>query len=133
MYEVRSGLELQDGIPTMFFVAMGMQEKNGNFGWYSEYSKEVYFENEMNTKQALFGVRKDSNILHLFLAVTIIGGFFFSIMWETKARYIFPYYIMMFSYAGMGYVELITQIQKMINRKRKIREKDNVIPFERVA
>lgn len=223
MYELRSGMEHQDGIPAMSFVAMGMQERNGNFGWYSEYCNEVYFENEMNAKLAaetskrdikarlwefqenpsyavnfyrekilsqwnaplyqcmyfgaqyfegkypregsladklngeyllvilgicdrlqfilyvgmlcyfLFGVRKDSNILHLFLAVTIIGGFFFSIMWEAKARYIFPYYIMMFSYTGMGYVGLITQIQKLINRKNKIKEKDNVIPFERVA
>lgn len=223
MYEVRSGIEHQDGFPAMSFIAMGMQERWGKFGWYTEYCKEVYFANEMDTKLAaeaskrdikarlwefqdnpsyavrfyrekilsqwnaplyqslyfgaqyfegkypregsladklngeyfvgilgicdrlqfilyvgmlcyfLFGVRKDSNILQLFMAVTIIGGFFFSILWEAKARYIFPYYVMMFSYAGIGYVELLSQIQRLISRKSDIVERDNVIPFERVA
>ena len=51
----------------------------------------------------LLAVRKDSNILQHTLAVTMIGGFLFSIIYEAKARYIFPYYVFMFPYAAMGF------------------------------
>lgn len=51
----------------------------------------------------LFAVRKDSGPLEHLLAVTIIGGFFFSVIWEAKARYIFPYYVMMYPLAVTGY------------------------------
>lgn len=51
----------------------------------------------------LFAVRKDGGPFDCLLAVTIIGGFFFSIIWEAKARYIFPYYVMMYPLAVLGY------------------------------
>lgn len=51
-------------------------------------------------------VKGDSSILLHMLAVTIIGGFLFSIIWEAKARYSFPYYVMMFPMAAAGYVRL---------------------------
>lgn len=53
----------------------------------------------------LFAIRKDAKPLEYLLAVTIIGGFFFSIIWEAKARYIFPYYVMMYPLTVMGYFE----------------------------
>lgn len=55
----------------------------------------------------LFAVKKDSNILQHVLAITIIGGFFFSIIHEAKARYIFPYYVMMFPFAAYGYRQAV--------------------------
>lgn len=55
----------------------------------------------------LFGVKKNSNILQHLLAVAMIGGFFFSILWEAKARYILPYYVTMFPCAVIGYEQLI--------------------------
>lgn len=51
----------------------------------------------------LFAIRKDTRPFDCLLAVTIIGGFFLSIIWEAKARYIFPYYVMMYPLAAMGY------------------------------
>lgn len=81
----------------------------------------------------IFAVRKDSDILQHMLAVTIIGGFFFSIIWEAMARYIFPYYIMMFPLAAIGYWKAISQIQALFGRKQKQKSDDNIIPFERVA
>ncbi len=51
----------------------------------------------------LLAVKKDGNILQHVLAVTMIGGFFFSILYEAKARYILPYYVMMFPFAAYGY------------------------------
>ncbi len=51
----------------------------------------------------LFAVKKDSSTLRHFLAIGVIGGFFFSIIWEAKSRYILPYYIVMFPLAIIGY------------------------------
>lgn len=67
----------------------------------------------------LFAVRKERQPLEYFLAVTIIGGFFFSILWEAKARYIFSYYVMMYPLAVTGYFEAI---QRAIAFRQKIDE-----------
>lgn len=221
MYEVRSGIPHEDGLPTVTFVAMGLQENEGKCGWYNNYGKEIYYQQECDTElttvvakqdiqsrlkewkenpsyavtffrekilsqwneplyQAMFfstqymegkepeqgsfvhklgteyflkvlavcdrmqfilyfgmlcyyifAVKKNSNILRHMLAVTMIGGFFFSIMWEAKARYIFPYYVMMYPLAAVGYWQAIAQVKALLNRKRK--REDNIIPFERVA
>ncbi|MDE6926383.1 MAG: glycosyltransferase family 39 protein [Acetatifactor sp.] len=49
-----------------------------------------------------FLVKKDSNILQHVFAITIIGGFLFSVIYEAMGRYIFPYYVMMFPFAVYG-------------------------------
>ena len=67
----------------------------------------------------LLAVKKDSPILQHVLAVTIIGGFFFSIIYEAKARYIFPYYVMMFPYATYGYRLAVSQIMAMAGKHMK--------------
>ena len=195
MYEIRSGIEHDDGLPTIAWVTMGMMENYGRYGWYNDYPKELYFrvvegdkramakyaEQDLEERLRAFGddreyaelffkqkllsqwneplyqalyfnaespeaeggpargslaaglhgehyfkalavcdrwqmivyagmlcyfllaVRKDSNILQHTLAVTMIGGFLFSIIYEAKARYIFPYYVFMFPYAAMGF------------------------------
>jgi len=73
----------------------------------------------------LFAVRKDSNMLQHMLAVAIIGGFFFSIIWEAKARYIFPYYITMFPLAVFGYHEALLKCMMMWKKLRAKRQKQN--------
>lgn len=223
MYEIRSGFPHMDGVEPISYVAMGLQECNGKYGWYNNYCKDVYYAQEMDnnlvkivSKQDvkirleefkenpsyaihffkekilsqwnmplyqslyfnsqytegrepeedsfvsklntdyfvtvlgicdrlqfilylglmcyfLFAVKKDSNILQHMLAVTIIGGFFFSIIWEAKARYIFPYYVTMFPLAAIGYWQAIAQVQALFGRKQKQKHDDNIIPFERVA
>ncbi len=67
----------------------------------------------------LLAVKKDSPILQHVLAVTIIGGFFFSIIYEAKARYICPYYVMMFPYATYGYRLAVSQIMAMAGKHMK--------------
>lgn len=37
------------------------------------------------------------------------GGFLFSIMWEAKARYIFPYFVLLLPYAAIGIAKLIKE------------------------
>lgn len=55
----------------------------------------------------LFAVRREGNLLAMVLPVMIIGGFFFSLIWEAKARYIFPYYVAMFPVAAVGYQKFL--------------------------
>ena len=81
----------------------------------------------------IFCVKRDSNLLHHVLAVTMIGGFLFSIIWESKARYIFPYYVLMFSGAAIGYFSMIQKIAETIGKIRKQSQEDNVIKFRKIA
>lgn len=74
----------------------------------------------------LFAIRRDTPPLACLLAVTVIGGFFFSILWEAKARYIFPYYVMMYPLAAAGYFGAAQQIRDVwekILRRMNIAER----------
>lgn len=55
--------------------------------------------------------RKSSNLVDFVIVIAIFGGFLFSILWEAKARYVFPYYLMMMPIAGIG-IEKILGILK---------------------
>jgi hypothetical protein len=46
-------------------------------------------------------VRKQK-MADLMPVIYVLGGFFFSILWEAKSRYIFPYYVFMLLYASYG-------------------------------
>ena len=50
----------------------------------------------------LAGRKKEQQIEHYVLLIGVFGGFLFSAMWEAKARYVFPYLMMMISYAAAG-------------------------------
>lgn len=67
----------------------------------------------------VFAVRGDSEPLQHVAAITIIGGFLFSILWEAKTRYIFPYYMMMFPVAMIGYQEMIIVCRKLFATVRR--------------
>lgn len=51
----------------------------------------------------LFAVKKERNIIEQVLAVTILGGFLVTFLWEAAGRYAFAYYVMMFPLASIGY------------------------------
>ncbi len=65
----------------------------------------------------LLAIRKETQPLEHLLAVVIIGGFFFSILWEAKARYVFPYYVMMYPLYTIGYFKLVERMPWLQNRK----------------
>lgn len=80
----------------------------------------------------LFVLRKDTPPLASLLAVTIIGGFFFSILWEAKARYIFPYYVMMYPLAAMGYFKAAQQVKDLLGKIfRKINTGERMTGLQR--
>ena len=53
------------------------------------------------------GVGRKREPMEYLFAVTIIGGFFFTMLWEAKARYVLPYYLMAFPMAVMGFGSLL--------------------------
>ena len=55
----------------------------------------------------VFGVRRSKDPMEYLFAVTILGGFFFTILWEAKARYVLPYYLMAFPLAVLGYARCL--------------------------
>lgn len=81
----------------------------------------------------VFAVKKNSNLLQHVLAITMIGGFLFSIIWESKARYIFPYYVVLFPVAAIGYLRMAQKISEISGRMRKPKQEDNIIEFRKIA
>ena len=55
----------------------------------------------------LFDTKNVSPIEDYIGIVTILGGFLFSIIWEAKARYMFPYFVLMLPYAMLGCFRLV--------------------------
>ena len=210
MYEIRSGMEIKGGVPSITVIATGMQESDGRCGWDTPYNRTVYWEADCDPEATaeisrrdveerlqeflnnpsyallfygkkvlsqwnqplyqslffsaqyfegkapepdsieakahgeysgsilnicdrlqfvlyfgvlcyfLFAVRKESSILQHLLAATIVGGFFFSIIWEAKARYILPYYLMMYPLAVTGFVQAAARAGRLFDRIRPL-------------
>lgn len=59
------------------------------------------------------------------LYVAVLGGFLFSILWEAKARYVFPYFVMLIPYTSAGleciYIKIETFISNMVKSKETAR------------
>lgn len=71
----------------------------------------------------LLGVQRCGNILHQVISMTVIGGFLFSIIWEAQARYVFPYYVLMFPYAVLGYEHLAGRLSGLISDLKQKRDR----------
>jgi len=54
------------------------------------------------------------NMLTCLPAITILGGFLFSIIWEAKSRYVLPYYVLMVLYAAYGMYCLHQMVEHII-------------------
>ena len=55
------------------------------------------------------------------ILITIFGGFLFSIIWEAKSRYVFPYYVMMIPLAVIGMMEIYYLLDSGFSRKKSKR------------
>lgn len=56
--------------------------------------------------------KRDGRIAPLSLLIGIFGGFLFTLMWEAKTRYVFPYMIMLLPYAAVGFSCLAERLDK---------------------
>lgn len=94
---------------------------------------DKYLESFMNIYQLLIygGVlcvpvimrKRWTGIENYVLLIGVYGGFLFSMLWEAKPRYVFPYFIMMIPCAAVGITELQNIILKNPVRKRTNRMK----------
>ncbi len=56
--------------------------------------------------------KKWDKIEPFVLMIGIFGGFLFTIIWEAKTRYAFPYFIMMLPYAAVGLQQVINKLEE---------------------
>jgi len=82
-------------------------------------------------------VRSKRQPMEYLSAVTVLGGFLFSILWEAKARYVFPYYMMMYPMAVMGYGKsavmfrsFVRRIRDKVSTKRLLEQKRGITETE---
>lgn len=55
--------------------------------------------------------------------IVFVGGFLFSIFWEAKARYMFPYFVLLHLYAAYGLTDVTEVIRVKLSRVKDKREK----------
>ena len=54
------------------------------------------------------------------LLIAVAGGFFFSLIWEAKTRYIFPYLLMQLPYMAIGVNEILKYIEARFLKSKHI-------------
>lgn len=52
------------------------------------------------------------------LLIAVFGGFLFSVLWEAKSRYVFPYFLLMLPCAAVGLTALFTKFWRCIDARR---------------
>lgn len=66
----------------------------------------------------MYSYRKKYTLEQLFLALIVLGGFFFHILWEAKSRYVLFYVILMVPYAAVGYRQLMIFLNMNWNKRK---------------
>ena len=62
---------------------------------------------------------KNTRNLEFYMGlIAVFGGFLFSIIWEAKTRYVFPYFIIMIPYATIGFNLLVDNIYNKVFQKQ---------------
>lgn len=61
-------------------------------------------------------IKKEFHIENYVLMIAVFGGFLFSVIWEAKTRYVFPYMLLMLPYFGMGMQELMTLLKEFVQK-----------------
>jgi len=72
----------------------------------------VKFIKEVKNKQG----EKEASLLKEIPLIIFVGGFLFSIMWEAKARYMLPYYVLLHMYAAFGLTQVTIEIKTILNK-----------------
>lgn len=78
---------------------------------------------------AIFGaigsLIKKKRLEDYLIPVVLVGGFLFSLLWEAKPRYVYPYFVILLPYATVGIAYLAYGIkytsQKLLCLSEKLR------------
>lgn len=97
---------------------------------YSSFSLQLFLERFMKLYQlsmyavvslGLFIKRKEKKAISYYcLMIAVFGGFLFSLMWEAKTRYIFPYLIMTLPYFAMNAAYLSDAWKESAGKRRQV-------------
>lgn len=66
----------------------------------------------IGTLLCLVIMRKDIKLQYFVMAIIVIGGFVFHMIWEAKCQYILPYFVLVLPYAVIGwkrFIEIIVE------------------------
>ncbi|EFB75337.1 hypothetical protein [Subdoligranulum variabile] len=64
----------------------------------------------------IFALKRRVSLEQDLLLIAVFGGFLFSVLWEAKARYVFPYFLLMIPCAAVGISALITGFRRRFIR-----------------
>ena len=64
--------------------------------------------------------RDEGSIEKHVLLIAVVGGFLFSLIWEAKTRYIFPYLLMQLPYMAVGVNEILKIMEARILRTKQV-------------
>lgn len=65
----------------------------------------------------IVALKKRFPLKYHVLLIAVFGGFLFSILWEAKARYVFPYFLLMIPYAAVGIGAMITRLWQRFDKR----------------
>ena len=97
-----------DGVPSMVLETYRGEAKETLSQVCSIMMSVVYFFSLMGVAFRYF---KKKPIMEDIPLIVFVGGFLFSILWEAKARYMFPYFVLLHLYAAYGLTDLTEVIK----------------------
>ncbi len=86
----------------------------------NRYQFLVYFYAGLLAVLLLLDKKKRGCLTEHLLYIAIIGGFLFTIIWESGSRYVLPYLMYMLPLAGMGICRLVKMLDMIFKGKRKV-------------
>lgn len=63
------------------------------------------------------GEERQAQVEKLLFMICVFGGFLFSLIWEAKPRYVFPYFLLMIPCAAAGIAGLEGRLKELVKRK----------------
>jgi hypothetical protein len=70
---------------------------------------------------------KKISLPQLLLPICFLGGFFFHLMWEAKAQYMFSYFVLLIPYAVLGFYSLAAEITAIFRDSGETRHRRKAV------
>ena len=102
-------------------IAKNIYEQGILSKWINNYMKVFQLILYSSILFLLLAKRKEwDSIDKYILLIAVIGGFFFSLMWEAKTRYVMPYLLMQLPYMAIGVNEMLKFIEAKYFKRKHI-------------
>lgn len=102
-------------------IAHNIYEQGVLFKWIDHYMKVFQLVLYSSILFLLVAERgKEGSIEKYVLLIAVVGGFLFSLIWEAKTRYIFPYLLMQLPYMAIGVNEFLKYMEVRFSKSKHI-------------